>query len=45
MSLNNQCHWKKIKEEINKYLETNNNENMINQTYGTQQKKCQEGSL
>ena len=28
-------HWKKIEEEINKYLETNNNENMINQTYGT----------
>ena len=38
-------HWKKIKEEINKYLEKNNNENMIKQTYGTQQNQCQEGSM
>ena len=38
---NNQWITEEIKEEINKYLEKNENQN----TYGMQQKQFQEGSL
>ena len=37
--LNNQEITEEIKEEIKKYLETNDNENMMTQTYGMQQKQ------
>ena len=37
--LNNQEITEEIKEEIKKYLETNDNENMTTQTYGMQQKQ------
>ena len=39
MLLNNQWITEKIKEEIKNYLETNDNENMMTQTYGMQQKQ------
>ena len=37
--LNNQEITEEIKEEIKKYLETNDNENMATQTYAMQQKQ------
>ena len=37
--LNNQKITEEIKEEIKKYLETNDNENTMIQTYGMQQKQ------
>ena len=37
--LNNQEITEEIKEEIKKYLDTNDNENMTTQTYGMQQKQ------
>ena len=37
MLLNNQEITEEIKEEVKKYLETNNNENTTTQTYGMQQ--------
>ena len=37
--LNNQEITEEIKEEIKKYLETNDNENMMTQIYGMQQKQ------
>ena len=43
--LNNQEITEQIKEEIKKYLKTNDNENTTTQTYGMQQKQFQEGSL
>ena len=39
MLLNNQEITEEIKEEIKKYLETNDNENMMTQTYEMQQKQ------
>ena len=39
MLLNNQEIIEEIKEEIKKYLETNDNENTTAQTYGMQQKQ------
>ena len=38
MLLNKQKITEEVKEEIKKYLETNDNENMTTQTYGMQQK-------
>ena len=37
--LNNQEITEEIKEEINKYLETNDNQNTMPETYGMQQKQ------
>ena len=37
--LNNQEFTEEIKEEIKKYLETNENENTMTQNYGMQQKQ------
>ena len=37
--LNNQEITEEIKQEIKKYLETNDNENMMTQNYGRQQKQ------
>ena len=45
MLLNNQEITEEIKEAIKKYLETNDNENTMTQTYGMQQKQFWEGSL
>ena len=39
MLLNKQEFTEEIKEEIKKYLETNDNENTMTQTYGMQQKQ------
>ena len=39
MLLNNQEITEEIKEAIKKYLETNDNENTMTQTYGMQQKQ------
>ena len=43
--LNNQEITEEIKEEIKKYLETNDNENTMIQNYVMQQKQFLEGSL
>ena len=43
--LNNQEITEEIKEEIKRYLETNDNENTITKTYRMQQKQFSEGSL
>ena len=45
MLLNNQEITEETKEEIKTYLETNDNENTMTQTYGIQQKQFKEGSL
>ena len=45
MLLNNQWIAEEIKEEIKKYLETNQNENTKSKTYKISQKKFWEGSL
>ena len=45
MLLNNQEIIEEIKEEIKKYLETNDNENTMPKTYGMKQKQFSEGSL
>ena len=39
MVLNNKEITEEIKDEIKKYLETNDNENTMTQTYGMQQKQ------
>ena len=44
-TINNQEITEEIKEEIKKYLETNDNENTMTQNYGAQQKQFWEGSL
>ena len=43
--LNIQWPNEKIKKEIQKYLETNENEDIKSKTYGMQQKQFSEGSL
>jgi len=44
MLLKNQWANEGIKKEINKYLETNDNEDTTTQIYGMPQKKCSEGN-